>query len=173
MPANMFEAPIPGESLTVEPGGRPWEQPPQYNTVEEALDHYITQMSSDEFFDQLVEVLELGTPVTTLVDIIQTSGMMNGKHTVDVGILIAPALIEMIMLIGDTAGIKYTTGLDKKEDPKRKANINVAMAIKELTEELKDKDSDEHEDAESPAEEATEDADKEAPKMGLMARGIK
>jgi len=158
----MFEAPIPGESLTVEPGGRPWEQPAQYNTVEEALDHYITQMSSDEFYDQLVEVLEMGVPVTTLVDIIQTSGMMNGKHTVDVGILIAPALIEMIMLIGDTAGVKYTTGLDKKEDPERKNNVNVALARKELQEELDNK-------SDEPTEEPEEMVEDEMPK-GLMAR---
>tara|TARA_R110000803_G_scaffold95916_1_gene163999 strand:+ start:231 stop:737 length:507 start_codon:yes stop_codon:yes gene_type:complete len=167
MPANMFEAPIPGESLTTEPGGRPWEQPPQFTTVEEAIDHYVTQMSSDEFYDQLVEVLEMGVPVVTLVDIIQTSGMMNGKHTVDVGILISPVLIEMIMLIGDSAGIKYETGLEKKKDPERSKNHSVVMAKKELTEELKAKEGDTSED-ESPEMDTPE----EEPMMGLMARRV-
>ena len=30
----IFDAPIPGMSLTAELGGRPWQSPPQYATVE-------------------------------------------------------------------------------------------------------------------------------------------
>ena len=31
-----FDAPIPGQSLTDEPGNYPWEHPPQYTNPEEA-----------------------------------------------------------------------------------------------------------------------------------------
>ena len=34
--ATPFDAPIPGQSLTDEPGNAPWEKPAQYDTVEEA-----------------------------------------------------------------------------------------------------------------------------------------
>ena len=140
MAVDMFNAPIPGESLTAEMGGRPWEQPAQYNTVEEALDYYITQMSSDQFFDQLVDVLEMGVPVTTLADIIQTSSMMKGIHNLDVGILITPALIEMIMLMGDIAKVDYESGLEDKQDKERNSNMTVMRAKQELKEELSNKE---------------------------------
>ena len=35
---NRFDAPIPGQSLTDEPGNYPWEHPPQFASVEEATD---------------------------------------------------------------------------------------------------------------------------------------
>ena len=34
----MFDAPIPGQSLTDEPGNYPWEHPPQTASIEEAAD---------------------------------------------------------------------------------------------------------------------------------------
>ena len=35
-----FEAPIAGMSLTAEPGNRPWQQPAQHSTVEEAIEYF-------------------------------------------------------------------------------------------------------------------------------------
>ena len=43
MDAVPFDAPIPGESLTAELGSRPWQSPPQFATVEQALDYYLPQ----------------------------------------------------------------------------------------------------------------------------------
>jgi hypothetical protein len=108
-----LDAPVPGESLTAELGSRPWQQPPQYATVEEALDYYIPRLQSDEVSKQLIDVLEMGIPVTTIANTMQLGSVMEGKHSVDVGMLILPVLVELIMLIGDTAGVKYTSGLEK------------------------------------------------------------
>ena len=41
----MLSAPIPGQSLTAEPGSRPWEKPAKYTTVEETLKFYIEDLS--------------------------------------------------------------------------------------------------------------------------------
>jgi len=46
----------------------------------------------------------------------QLAGVMEGKHTIDVGMLLLPVLVELIMMIGDTAKIDYTTGMDKGKD---------------------------------------------------------
>ena len=35
---NIFDAPIPGQSLTDEPGNYPWEHPPKTASIEEAMD---------------------------------------------------------------------------------------------------------------------------------------
>ena len=108
-----FNRPIPGQSLTAPLGGRPWQTPPQYTTVEEALDYYIPRLDSDEVSSQLIDVMEMGIPITDIANTMQLAGVLEGKHTVDVGMLILPVLVELLMLIGDTAKIKYTSGLDK------------------------------------------------------------
>ena len=107
----MFDAPIPGMSLTHELGARPWQSPAQYPTVDKAIEYYLERMSTDEFMDQIADVLEMNVPVTTLANTIQLAGVMDGKHSVDVGMLVMPLLMEMIMLIGDNAGVNYDTGL--------------------------------------------------------------
>ena len=73
-----FDAPIPGESLTHELGARPWQSPPQYATVEDALDFYIPRFANEEVVKQLLDVLNMGVPVTTLANTIQL-GNVHGR----------------------------------------------------------------------------------------------
>ena len=82
----MFDALIPGMSLTHELGARPWQSPAQYPTVDKAIEYYLERMSTDEFMDQMADVLEMNVPVTTLANTIQLAGVMGRcKHSVDVG----------------------------------------------------------------------------------------
>ena len=53
-----------------------------------------------------LDILENGVPVNTLVDIIQQGGVMEGIHSLDVGIIIAPALVEVISNMADNVGIR-------------------------------------------------------------------
>jgi len=156
----MFDAPIPGMSLTHELGARPWQSPPQYTTVDEAIEYYLERMSTDEFMDQMADVLEMNVPVTTLANTIQLAGVMDGKHTVDVGMLVMPLLMEMIMLIGDNAGVKYDSGLTDVPDNRTKDTLIEAVR-KEMQQKI-------DESEETP--EAEEVKEKEEPKSGLMAR---
>jgi len=112
----MLDAPIPGQSLTHELGARPWQTPAQYTTVEEALDYYIPRFANDDVTEQLLDVLETGVPVSTLANTIQLAGVMEGKHSIDVGMLVIPVLMELIMYMADEEGIEYNTGLEKDED---------------------------------------------------------
>ena len=155
----MFDAPIPGMSLTHELGARPWQSPPQYTTVDEAIEYYLERMSTDEFMDQMADVLEMNVPVTTLANTIQLASVMDGKHTVDVGMLVMPLLMEMIMLIGDNAGVKYDSGLTNVPDNRTKDTL-----IEAVRKEMQQKINESEEEPE--VEEVTE----EEPKSGLMAR---
>ena len=112
----MLDAPIPGQSLTHELGARPWQTPAQYTTVEEALDYYIPRFANDDVTEQLMDVLETGVPVSTLANTIQLGGVMEGKHNIDVGMLVIPVLMELIMYMADEEGIEYNTGLEKDDD---------------------------------------------------------
>jgi hypothetical protein len=58
MAEPIFDAPIPGSSLTREIESLPYKNPPKYNTVEDAIDFYIERMSTEEFSDKLVNSLK-------------------------------------------------------------------------------------------------------------------
>lgn len=133
MAEPLFDAPIPGQSLTAELGARPWQSPAQYPTVDEAIEYYMSRMATDEFADNLLEVMEMGIPLTTMANTIQMSSVMEGKHSVDVGMLVMPMLIEMMMLIGDSAGVEYDSGLTElKDDTTSDAVLfNVRRKLKE------------------------------------------
>jgi hypothetical protein len=156
-----FDAPIPGQSLTAELGARPWQTPSRFSTVDDTIDYYMERMSSEDFMVQLAEVLESGVPVTSIANTIQLSSVMEGIHTVDVGMLVLPMIMEMIMMIGDSADVKYETGLENPNKPILRDSA-MAKAITEYEADLKNKD------------EVTETDDKEVEEneepTGLMAR---
>ena len=91
-----LEAPIAGMSMTHEVGARPWQTPPQQATVQEAIAHYIERMQDDSITEQIVNILQSDVPVTTLANTIQLAGVMEGRHSIDVGVLILPVIMEMI-----------------------------------------------------------------------------
>jgi|TARA_R110000851_G_scaffold286530_1_gene440393 hypothetical protein len=109
------DAPTPGQSLTTEPGGRPWETPPRQTEAFEVLGFYADKFLQPERAANLMEVLETGFPVTDLIDAITLGGVMQGEHSVDTGIIVAPHLYDIITDIADKFGVTYTTGLEEGE----------------------------------------------------------
>jgi len=131
-----FDYPIPGEGMTAELGSRPWQNPPQYATVEQALEFYIPKLVSEEIYDGLLDSMELGIPLTTMADSMQSAAVMQGLHTVDVGILAMPVIIEMLAYIGDEAGIEYNLGMDKPIDEDKISSTKIALAMKRMREKM-------------------------------------
>ena len=113
---NLFDAPIAGQSLTAELGARPWQQAPMYATVEEAFEYYATKLTDPAINDSLFDTLEMGTPVGPVAEILVQSGAMEGKHSIDVSILILPVIMELIAYVADEAGIEYDMGTSKSID---------------------------------------------------------
>jgi hypothetical protein len=160
MAEEFFDAPIPGMSLTHELGARPWQQPPQFPTVDEAIEYYMSSMTSEEFMEQLIDVLEMGVPVTSIANSMQLTSVMEGKHSVDVGMLVVPLLIELIMMLGDSAGIEYETGL-QNPDRNKARDSQLAKYAMRYRKSLKDIDT------EAMVDNTTEEKDQPT---GLMAR---
>ena len=164
-----FDRPIPGMSMTHELGARPWQTPPTYATVEEAADYYIERMANPDFRDQLLDIMEMKIPLTTLANTIQLGSVMEGIHTVDVGMLMIPILVETMMLIGDNADADYVTGMEGGK-PARPAMIDkIINNVKSKQMESEDMPIEEEEIM--PTEESVEEEMpmEEEPK-GLMAR---
>ena len=113
--SKLLDGPIPGESLTTEVGSRPWEEPPKYTTEEEALDYYIPRLSNPKLMAPMVDIMEDGLPVTSVADLVQSSGVMQGLHTIDVGILISPVIVELLITQAEIAGIDYKVGTEEDD----------------------------------------------------------
>tara|TARA_R100001369_G_scaffold74458_3_gene103199 strand:- start:768 stop:1289 length:522 start_codon:yes stop_codon:yes gene_type:complete len=105
-----LDAPTPGQSLTTEPGGRPWENPPQFTDTVEVLDFYAGELLQPEQAAKLMEVLETGFSVPDIIDAITLGGVMQGKHTLDTGVLVAPHLNDIIVALADKMDVKYNDG---------------------------------------------------------------
>lgn len=161
-----FDAPIPGQSLTAEVGSRPWQSPPKYATIEQALEYYIPRITSEDLYDDLLDILELGVPITSLADTIQSAGVMQGLHSVDVGVLITPVIIEMLAYIGDEAEIEYELGMQKRLDEDKISDSKIALAMKSMRSKMPEAVAEANEEQDEPVEEPAM-----APEpTGLMAR---
>ena len=157
-----FDAPIPGESLTHELGARPWQSPPQYATVEDALVFYIPRFANEEVVKQLLDVLNMGVPVTTLANTIQLGNVMEGRHSIDVGMLVLPVLMELIMFIAESEGVEYTSGLEQEKKLRSTLVESALIQLEEQTEE-----QDETETTDEPEEVEEEPV---VERKGLMGR---
>lgn len=130
--SRYLNAPIPGMSLTTEPGNRPWENPPSMTTVEEAIEFYTKRILNEENHDDLLDILELGLPVRNIANMMQTTSVMKGRHTLDVGFLVLPVIEELIMTVADINGVAYKTSVEdviKKNSVSRREARKVAMEV--------------------------------------------
>ena len=155
-----FDAPIPGQSLTSEPKNRPWRNPPQLDTVEDAMEYYFPKLSDPNFAPRLLDVMERGIPLTSLAEVIVTGGAMEGIHSIDVGMLVAPILVEFMKGMADIAQVKYTLGDEDKNEQPDELMLEYAMNELKKSKEIIEDISDEKEVQEP----------QELPKKGIMER---
>ena len=135
-----LDAPIPGEGLTHKLGDRPWQKPAQLTNVD--------------------EVIELGIPLTTIANSMQNAAVMEGVHSIDVGILMLPIVVELLKFVAEKNNVKYVTGMEKR-DVKPNDEMITALAMKEIGEE-----------SGMPEEPAEEESVEEPQPRGLMARSM-
>jgi len=163
-----FDAPIAGMSLTAEVGSRPWQNPPKYATVDEALNHYMPRITSPSMTEELLDIMELGVPVTSMADTIQMSGVMEGLHTIDVGVLITPVIMEMLAYMAEREGIEYELGMTPTKDEDKIPEAKIALAMRKFKAEMPEgEEALEETNIEPPVEEMP--LEETAP-TGLMAR---
>jgi hypothetical protein len=135
--SGFLEGPIPGMSLTTEPGNRPWENPPMIVDVDKAIDYYRERLLNKENHDSILDILERGVPVRTFANILQTGAVMKNIHTLDVGFLVMPVIEELTMLVADAYDVEYTIS---REDSVRKIGVTprqARLAVQEANKRIK------------------------------------
>ncbi len=131
MPVLEYSKPIPGASLTThKPGERRWERPPEIASVEEALKYYMERLSDEDIIDDFMVAIESGIPIVPIVETLYLSNVMNGIHTLDVGLLIAPALTEYFAAVARSYDIDYkmsNKNYSKEKREKEEAKITLLL----------------------------------------------
>ena len=92
-PNVLFEGPIPGSSLTTEQGNRPWENPPKESSLDVVINNYLTRLKNEDIIMPFLDSIRYGTSITTLVETVIETAVMEGEHTIDVGILASPVIV--------------------------------------------------------------------------------
>ena len=133
---KLFDAPIPGQSLTAEVGARPWQQPAQFPTVEGAFEFYVKKITDPQVNDSLLDALEMGTPVTSITEILVQSGAMEGKHTIDVSIQLLPVIMELIAYVAESSSIEYNMGIEKQIDQDKIPESKIELAAKRIKDKM-------------------------------------
>ena len=169
-----FDRPIPGQSLTTPPKAAPYERPPDVTDPREALELDLDNLMKDGAMDDVLFFLEEGLDLVTLVEGILRSAVMEGIHSIDISLIIAPVIHEFIKSAALRAGIDFEEGFENETAKKALTfNRNVSRA-KRMLKELKGEDKPDPmslEDTEMPEPQETMEEPMEEPEQqGLMAR---
>jgi hypothetical protein len=145
----------PGISWTAPEKSRPWQQPPQYTDIMDVANSYIIAFSAENVMDDMLDALETKVPISVIAQSIMLTGVSEGRHTMDAGILVMPVIMEMLLsiaMLNDIKTVMYPNDYDRESTvSNRTARLAVEKAMKKI-------------------EVAAEPAKEEKPVSGLMAR---
>lgn len=153
-----FRAPIPGQSLTTPPKNMPYERPPEITDPEEALQEHLLRLTDPDKMEATLTLLESGVDLVTLTEGIVRNGVMNGIHSIDISLIVAPAIHEFIKSYADELGIQYEEGFENQAEKKRFKKAKINSLVKQKL-------------SEKPKPEIKEKEETQIrPKKGLMSR---
>tara|TARA_R100000030_G_scaffold84729_1_gene67879 strand:+ start:380 stop:934 length:555 start_codon:yes stop_codon:yes gene_type:complete len=183
--SEVFNRPIPGQSLTDEPKNYPWERPPEITEPNEAVRYHLDRISDPEVIDNIFYALDMGIPVKVLTDSMMTGAVGKGVHDIDKSLLIERIVRKAVMKMADAAGVEYRETFDKEELSATEKAAMLVRAVEKTPEEERDKGfellkeisetaTSEAEPSEEPDEESNmmndDDVVVEDKPKGLMAR---
>ncbi len=130
-----FNRPVPGQSLTSTPKGAPYERPPEINDPVKALDYHLDILDNPKAVEQAMFMLEMGVDLSTLVEGITRNAVIEGMHSIDISLIVAPVIHEYLKGYADSLDVKYDEGFeDKGEDERVSYARNEMLARKFLAE---------------------------------------
>ena len=137
---NSFNAPIPGQSLTNEPGNSPWEHAPQFSDVNSAMEFVMKKITNQNMNEQVLLMLNNKIPVEAITRLIVFGGFVEGKWTVDVATLITPLIMQLIAAIGMRAKVKEMsiTMKDRSNGQFMKDMANLEVLQEQASEDIKE-----------------------------------
>lgn len=120
MEHNWLDAPIPGESLTKELGSSPWEKPPKFVELEDAMNFLFDKFLDKNTYMQFRVMVEAGVPLEAITKTVLFAGFGQGLWTMPMANLMAEPTMKMLAVIAVQSGIS-----------KGKLKIGMPKSIKE------------------------------------------
>lgn len=102
----MFNAPIPGQSLTTQPKSRPWEKPPKTTNIDKAMATVLQSVTQKSAAKGLLNYMELGFPIESLSQTLLMTYVMKGEFTVDVAMLLMEPTCMLLAKMAKQVGIE-------------------------------------------------------------------
>ena len=140
---------------------------------EDVVFWHLDRLSEPDKLEALIDAMELGFDVVTLTEGVLRGAVAEGRHSIDVSLIVAPVIHEFIKTTADRAGIDYDEGFpdDSEERINIRYSINSRKAKKMLAEyndEEGMEEVDPQEDTSITEDDTTDDTP--AAPAGLMAR---
>lgn len=92
---------VPGISWTAPEKSRPWLRPPSDVDVSSIAQQYMGILAAPEAANDVLDALETKTPIAVIAQTFMMTGVAQGKHTIDAGILVMPVIMETLKTIAD------------------------------------------------------------------------
>lgn len=131
-----FNRPIPGQSLTREPGNAPYERPPEVTDPEKALMMHLERLVDPDKMEAVLLLLDNGAPLSTVTDNILRNAVAAGIHSIDVSLLIKEPIEEWIAGTAKEVGISFRTGYEKDDGKVARERHAMLKALDEVPDDL-------------------------------------
>mgnify|MGYP003117724841 FL=1 len=122
------------------------------------MDWYLERFDNPELVEEMLSIIENKVPLSVIANSMQLGAVLQGVHSIDVGVLITPIIIEILRTLAEKTDTDYVIG-DEPEDTDRPSDAVIESAVNKIKSmPIEDK-----------VEEEEIEEDDEEP-MGLMAR---
>lgn len=114
---KLYDAPIPGENYTTNTKNFPWHRPPEFANYDDAVEACIEKILDEETSAKMLTMMELGYTVTDITTVFLLGGIGEGKWSVDIALLIAGPVSQIIRIMARGYDIEYEMGYETELPP--------------------------------------------------------
>ena len=115
---------IPGESLTADPeAGYPWKGAPEYTNVVSASEYVFDILTEEETYVNMMNIIEDGTPVMDITQVLLFQGFNQGKWNPDLMLLLVEPVTYILMALAERADIEYKIYTGEENDEAEEASV--------------------------------------------------
>ena len=114
---HLFQAPIPGQSLTNSPDQPyPWERPPEITTQKEAMNKIFLEIIKPDNMETLGTAMSDGIPIAGLAEVLIKTSFQKGKINPDLAITLMEPVMYMLLSVAEKIGVDPVLSDDEEED---------------------------------------------------------
>jgi hypothetical protein len=134
---HLFEAPIPGQSLTNSPDEpHPWEKPPIITSQRDAINRIFLDIMKPDNMETLARLMMDQVPISNISELLLKTAFQKGFINPDLAISLMEPVMYMLLTIAEKVGIDPVLADDDMEeenlemlrDPQASALKNIKMA---------------------------------------------